>query len=259
MTAQARRLVRAELDPSVPRMRRDALAEELTVAVNGALDGARPGLPALDPHDQVDLDAAGREFAAFSEQAAQRIQAVVSAVQDAVADLARDGHLPAGVGLPDGGRLLQQMERVVGLLPGAGAGGPQDASSQQMRGSGQAGGLLRAVAVPPGRVGRLDVDPQAARVGADELGGLVVTAVNAALDSLEQGLREQLAAGTARRAELTRELQQLNDAAVAQIQEFGSAASLLLGSIQPDGGGAARTALRSAVMEQLNGERDGVR
>jgi DNA-binding protein YbaB len=258
VTAQSGHIVRVELDPDILQLRPDALAEELTQAVNDALDYARTAGPALDPRDQVDLDLVAREFAAFSGQAAQRIQAIVSAIQDAVADLARDGKLPAGGGLPDGGRLLQQMERVAGLLPAAVAASPQGASSLQARASGQAGGLVRAVAVPPGRVGHLEVDPEAARAGSGELGGLVTGAVNMALGSLEQSQREQLAVGSARRAELKEQLQELNDAAVAQIQEFGSVASLL-GGIRLDGAGDLPPAAGGAVTEQENGGRGGAR
>jgi DNA-binding protein YbaB len=229
VTAQSGHLVRAELDPDVLQLYPDDLAEELSQAINAALDGARPGLRAMDPRDQVDLGAAFREFTAFSEQAAQRIQAVVSALQDAVADLGRDGELPARAGLPTGERLAWQLERVAGLLPGATAASPQDASSVHARGSGHAGGLVNAVAVIPGRVSHLEVSPEAAQVGPEELGGLVTGAVNMALDSLEQNLYEQLAVGSARRAELTKQLQELSDAALAQMQEFGSAASWLGG------------------------------
>jgi DNA-binding protein YbaB len=236
VTAQSGHLVRADLDPGVLQLRPDALADELTQAVNSALNDARPALPALDPHDQVDLGAVAREFAAFSDQAAQRIQAIASAMADAVASLASDGKLPAGSGPPDGANLLQQMQRVAGLLPGAAAATPKDPSIMQAQGSGQAGGLVRALAVPPGRVSHLDIDPDAVRAGTQQLGGLVTGAVNMALDSLEQSQREQLAVGSARRAELKEQLRQLNDAALAQIREFGSVASWL-GSIGSGGVG----------------------
>src|SRR5215469_14119656 len=56
MTAQSGHLVRAELDRDVLRLRLDTLADELTDAVNRALDDARAPIPAPDPHDIVDLE-----------------------------------------------------------------------------------------------------------------------------------------------------------------------------------------------------------
>jgi hypothetical protein len=92
---------------------------------------------------------------------------------------------------------------------------------------------VRAAAVPPGRVGHLDIDPGALRDGPEELGRLVVAAVNMALDSLEQSQREQRAAAAARRAELKQQFQEMNEAALAQIRDFGSVASSLLGGLGP--------------------------
>jgi DNA-binding protein YbaB len=242
VTAQSGRVVRADLDPDVLQMRPGALADELAQAVNDALDGARAGIQALYPHNQVDLDAVAGELAAVMDQAAQRMQQIVSAIHSAAADLASQGKLPGGAAEPDAGRLMAQLGQVASLLPGAGEGSQPDASSWQARGAGNAGDLVRAVAMPPGRIGHLEIDPAAVRSGSEQLAGMVTEAVNMALDSLRQIQREQLAAGSARRAELKKQLQELNDAALDQIREFGSATSFLLGSVQPDAGTPARGA-----------------
>jgi len=233
--AQSGHLVRAEIDRDLLRLRAEVLADQLMQGVNNALDDARSTIPAPDPHDVVDLEAVARDFSAVRDQAAWLLQAIVSAIQDAAVDLAKEGKLPADVGLPDAERLLQQMQQVDSLLSSPGPGSPLDTSAAQARGHGQAGGLVRAAAVPPGGIGHLDIDPEALRDGPEELARLVVTAVNAALDSLEQMQREQRAAGAARRAELKKQFQDMNEAALAQIRDFGSVASSLLGGLGPGG------------------------
>ncbi len=233
VNAQSGHLLRAEIDRDLLRLRPEVLADQLMVAVNNALDDARSAIPTPDPHDVVDLEAVARDFSAVRDQAAFLLQAICSAIQDAAVDLAKEGKLPADVGLPDPGRLIEQMERVDSLLSSPGPGSPRDTSAAQARGHGQAGGLVRAAAVPPGRVGHLEIHPDALRAGAEELEQLVVAAVNMALDSLEQTQREQRAAGAARRAELKKHFQEMNDAALAQIRDFGSVASSLLGGMGP--------------------------
>jgi len=234
--AQSGHLVRAEIDRDLLRLRPEILADQLLQAVNNALDDAGSAIPAPDPHDVVDLEAVARDFSAVRDQAARLLQAIVSAIQDAAVDLAKEGKLPSDVGLPDAERLLEQMERVDSLLSSPGPGSPLDTNAAQARGHGQAGGLVRAAAVPPGRVGHLEVDPEALRDGPDELARLVIAAVNASLDSLDQMQREQRAAGAARRAELKKQFQEMNEAALAQIRDFGSVASSLLGGLGPGAG-----------------------
>jgi DNA-binding protein YbaB len=225
VTAHSGHLVRAELDRGVAHMRPDALTQELTQAINCALDDVRPVIPVPDLPHAVDLREVARDFTAIRYQAGQLLQAIVSAMQDAVADLASDGKLPSGVSLPDAGKLLEPMDRVDSLLSLTGAGILDDTNASQARGVGQAGGLVRAVAVPPGQVGHLEVEPGIARVGSEELGSLVVAAVNMALDSLEQIMREQSKARQEHAIELKNQFQKMSETALAQMQEFGSVAS----------------------------------
>jgi len=259
MTAQSGHLVRAELDRDVLRLRPDTLADELTEAVNRALDEARAPIPAPDPHDIVDLEVLARDFTAIRDQAAGLLQAIVAAIQDTATDLASEGKLPSDVGLPDAARLIEQMSRVDDMLSSPGPGSPRDTSGPLARGNGQAAGLVHAVARPPGRVDHLDVEPGATQAGPQELGRLVVTAVNMALTSLEQSQREHRTAAAARRAELKERFQQMNEAALAQIQEFGGAASWLLGSIGPGEGASERDVLPGVVTGPESGGRRGVR
>jgi DNA-binding protein YbaB len=219
-------LIRAELDRGVIRLRPDILADELTKAVNSALEDARPAVPVPDVPGLVDLDVVARDFTAVRDQASRLMTAIVSEIQDATADLVSEGKLPAGVSVPDPTALLETMARVDSLL--SGAGGPRHTHDAQARGAGQAGGLVRAVAVPPGRLGHLEIDPGAAPVGPDELAQLVVGAVNTALDSLEQSQREQRTARAAHGAELKQHFQAMNDAALAIMEDFGSAASWVM-------------------------------
>jgi DNA-binding protein YbaB len=223
--AEPGHLIRVELERNVILLRPEFLADELTRAVNSALEDARPAIRVPDVPGLVDLELVARDFTAIQDQASRIMTAIVSAIEDATADLVSEGKLPAGASVPDPTALLETMARVDSLL--SGAGDPRQAH-EQARGVGQAGGLVRAVAVPPGRLGHLEIDPEAARVGADELAQLVVGAVNTALDSLEQNQREQRTARAASSAELQHQFQEMNDAALAIMEDFGSAASWVM-------------------------------
>lgn len=238
VTAQDGRIARAELDPDVLHLPADGLADQLMAAVNGALAEARPPAAQPPPGDQVDLGAVARDFTAVRAHAAGLLAEIVSGIQDAAADLAGGGNLPPGAPVPAAGQLMEQMSAVEGLLSAAAGSGLFDPAAGQLPGSGQAGGLVHAVSVPPGRIARLEADAQLAQVGAEEAGHLVAAAVNAALDSMDQLQHERHQMMTARGTALKAQIEQMNAAALAQIEQFGSVVSLL-GRIGAEAGASA--------------------
>lgn len=120
-------------------------------AANDALDDLRRRLPSPEPLDQVDLDALARQLAVLRVEAQREMHEIVTAIQDGMSQLSPGAAGAPGVSLPDTGALFDAMNRAMEPLLGAGAAaGPGGRGDHQ--GTGQAGdGLVRAVAVPPGR------------------------------------------------------------------------------------------------------------
>lgn len=235
VTAAAGHLDHAELDQAALELSPELLAQRLTAAANDALDDLRRQLPSPDPRDQVDLEALARQLAVIRDEAQREMREIVTAIQDGMSQLGPRARLTADVAAPDTGTLFEAMNRamepLLGANPAAGHSGPADP-----RGTGQAGdGLVRAVAVPPGRVVQLAIDPAAVRAGSRELAEHVVAAVNAALDDL--GRQRRPGGGRAvpaDGAELSRRLQELRDTAQQQMADVVTSLSAVLGSIQPD-------------------------
>jgi DNA-binding protein YbaB len=236
VTAVSGRLDRAELDPQVLKLKPELLADQLTAAANHALDDLRRQLPSPDLPDQVDLGALARQLAVVRDEAQREMHEIVTAIQDGMSQLNPAAAGALGVSLPDTGALFEAMSRAMEPLLGGGAaaagpGGPSYHQSHRL-GTGQAGdGLVQAVAVPPGRVGRLTIDPAAGRRPPRELAEFVVAAVNVALDDL--GRPGGGSGAPADRAELDRRLQELRDAAQRQMEGFVTSLSGLLDGIRP--------------------------
>jgi DNA-binding protein YbaB len=253
MVAAEGKLEQVSLDPRTLRLNPQALAQQLATAANGALDDLRMRMPSPGPMppgsvEQVDLAALAKELAEVRRDGLGQMREIVWAVQEGTAQLARDAQVSGGVGMPDAEGLFEAMDKLLAPLTTARAdaganpdrgldGASPDGGEPEARGHGQAaGGLVRAVAVPPGRVGGLAVDPRAVQAGSRELAGFTAAAINMALDDLG---RQPIGGGTpalsaADRQELTRQVHELQAAALAQLAELGSSLSALMASMRPD-------------------------
>jgi hypothetical protein len=228
-------LERAELDPRVLRLAPGRLAAELASAANAALDDLRARSPAQDPDPAADLSALARQLGAVKDQALRQMQEIVSAIQDGVRQFGAQAQVSGDIGMPDVAGLFEETERMLQPLLAAQRGSADHADARTARGAGQAGpgGLVRAVTVPPGRVGSLTVHPRAIRAGSHAVAGYVVAAVNMSLDDLDRRRRDR-GATAPDRAEMSQQAHELQDAALRQMQMFGSSLSDLLRSMRPD-------------------------
>jgi DNA-binding protein YbaB len=235
------RIERAELDPKALRRGAGDLASGLLSACNAALDDLRAQMPT--PEDAsgsavADLETLADELSAVKDQAVRQMNEIVSAIQQGVGQFSRRAEVSGAVDMPDVAQLFDETQRLLEPLRRArpDANLHADEHGEDIRGAGQSGadGLVRAVATANRRVGRLEIDPRAIQVGSRQLADDVVAAVNMALDDLDQRHRERAGLAAGDREELSRQVHELQDAALRQLQTFGSALSDLMRSMRPD-------------------------
>jgi DNA-binding protein YbaB len=237
VTAAGGRLDSVELDPQAMRLCPGLLVEQIALAVYAALTDLRRQSPASAAGTQVDLAAVARELPAVRDQAMREMSQIVAAIHDGLAELRRHGQVTGGVEVPDAQQLFDGLEQLLGQMTG---GHPADAGAEPAeedgRGLGQAGpgGLVRAVAVPGGRIVSLTIDARAVQEGSRQLAGYLVAAVNGALDEAARALQARGPVAPVDRDQLKKQLAQLRETSLQQMQTFSSSLSSLLGTIRAE-------------------------
>lgn len=218
-------------DPRVLRLGADELSCLLVTALNAALAGAEP--TAADAGG-VDLDLIARQLRDVEEEALGTLHRTMSALQAAVGQLQREAHVTMPVGIPDFHDLFAAAEESVAAARGRRSLVPDDGDGDgdDLGGEGRSDprGLVRASVTPSGTVASATLDPMALRRPSHELAGLVVAAVNAALDGVRARRREHREKAAAERAERIRAVQ---DRSIGEMKTFCDAMTRLMGSIRP--------------------------
>jgi DNA-binding protein YbaB len=237
VTAAGGGLHSVELDPRSMRLGSGPLAGQIMAAANAALDDLRAQIPAPAAQAEVDLAAVAWQLPAVRDQATRELSQIVSAIQAALADLRRHAQVDGRIEVPDAAQLFEGLERILGQMSGghraeAGA----DPADEEIPGLGQAGagGLVWAVAVAAGRVVSLTISPRAIQEGSRHLAGYVVTAVNGALEEAGQLRQVRGPITPVDNDMLRKQLAELREASLQQMQAFSSSLSSLLGTIRTD-------------------------
>jgi hypothetical protein len=229
-SAETGRLTAVEfVDPRVLRLSSDELTRLLVTTVNYALDSERT--TSADEAGGLELDLIARQLREVQDEALGTLHRTMSALQGAVEQLRREANVTMPADIPDFQDLFAATEQSVAAARG-GKSGPQDGDGVNLRGEGQsdARGYVRAVVTPAGRVESLGIDPSAMRKPSHELAGLVLTAVNSALEDLRARQRESHETAATERTERVRVVQ---DRSIADMRAFCDVMTRLMGSIRP--------------------------
>ncbi|WP_090765101.1 hypothetical protein [Nonomuraea maritima] len=221
-----------EIEPGLLREPPGRITAHVAEAVDAAFRRARSadGDAAL-----VEPLALARELRAVRAGLDARMARVTATIEASLASTrtgthvgaaAADGEAPGGVPVMDFGELfgpLVEVLETIGAVP-----------DDDVRGV--SGGPVRAVCAPGPRLVSLHVPGRALHGGPAQVGARVVTAVNAALDDLETGLRrrhDEAGAGTERIRATVEELRELG---VARMRAYIGGMAGLMAGIRPEPG-----------------------
>lgn len=217
------RLVSVEIEPGLLREPPGRITAHVAEAVDAAFRQARSadGDAAL-----VEPLALARELRAVWAGLDARMARVAATIEASLAGKHAGAEAPGDVPVMDFGELfgpLVEVLETIGAVP-----------DDDVRGV--SGGPVRAVCAPGPRLVSLHVPGRALHGGPAQVGARVVTAVNAALDDLEAGLRrrhDEAGAGTERIRAAVEELRELG---VARMRAYIGGMAGLMAGIRPEAG-----------------------
>jgi hypothetical protein len=222
-TARDGRIESITLDPRLLRLPPEEFGGLVRDAVNAALADLRGKFSAADaPPDLAALSQTMREV---RNEGLRQLEIMSQGIAEAMARIRERTHIDGDPSPHGMEHLLDLAQRNLDDAPEA-RGEPAD-----VRGEGTAArGQVRAVAVV-GRVEWVTVERQAMRMASYELAEQLRTAVNAALEDLRAGARDQAAPGRVDQEELTRRVREVQDMSIEQMRTYTRALRDIMGSI----------------------------
>ncbi|MEU8106472.1 YbaB/EbfC family nucleoid-associated protein [Nonomuraea muscovyensis] len=222
------RIASVSVPPRLLRSDPRELAESLTMATNAALEDFRAEQAGEAALPDVDPLALAREMREIGEDLSQRMNRATNSIAGSVTELQRHAGISAHVPTMEFGGMFGKL---ADLLEAIGAAGDAHAEAVVSEAASPGGWVSASCSAGP-RVVSLSIRPQAMR-GTPELEDHVLAAVNAALDRLDNELRERRKAAGLDPEVVDARISELWTDTMAQLRAYGEGINDLMGSIRP--------------------------